>query len=170
MFQQKRYCLIFARVRMLKCVMSPPSSLEVYPIYLFCLAIGGLNCPVSSHFTVAQSTLRKSFLTSGFLFGQPKRAASGLGLVWIIGREVYAHGYSTGGEGGARGFIYMFRFLLPGQGGRWSVQLLSDPENRKRGKFGNLALLGLMLTTANFGRQLLGFSGPRMNSFRSIKA
>lgn len=84
-------------------------------------------------------------------------------MVWIIGREVFAHGYSTGGERTLTAAFYMFRFL-------YVPCLLSDPEKRKRGRFGNLALIGLMLTTANFGRELLGFAGPRMNCFRSVKA
>lgn len=74
--------------------------LEAYPVFLFCLAVGGLHCPVSSNICalswfIVTPTVTVCLTDCHFVWTQ--RLASGLGVVWIIGREVYAYGYSTGG-------------------------------------------------------------------------
>ncbi|XP_056379556.1 microsomal glutathione S-transferase 3 isoform X2 [Hyla sarda] len=78
------------------------NTLESYAPFLFFLAAGGLTQP---------------------------RAASVLGVTWIVGRELYAAGYSTG-----------------------------DPSKRSRGAIGSLALLGLFGTTVCSAFKLLGWS------------
>ncbi|XP_069087605.1 glutathione S-transferase 3, mitochondrial [Pleurodeles waltl] len=80
------------------------NTLEVYPSYLFFLAVGGMAVP---------------------------RAASILGVSWIIGRLMFAHGYYTG-----------------------------DPGKRQRGALGSFALLGLAGTTLCFAFRHLGWSSP----------
>ncbi|XP_030627997.1 microsomal glutathione S-transferase 3a [Chanos chanos] len=71
---------------------------------------------------------------------QHPRLASALGLVWIVSRVVYARGYSTG-----------------------------DPDKRKRGAFGEVAFVGLFLTTVSCGRTILGWSRPRWSrTFRVL--
>ncbi|XP_018425891.1 PREDICTED: microsomal glutathione S-transferase 3 [Nanorana parkeri] len=78
------------------------NTLEQYSSFLFFLAAGGLTHP---------------------------RAASALGVVWIIGRGLYASGYSTG-----------------------------DPKKRSRGAIGSFALIALFGTTVCSAFKLLGWS------------
>ncbi|KAK3516518.1 hypothetical protein QTP70_019893 [Hemibagrus guttatus] len=76
------------------------NSVEVLPSFLFLLTVGGIYHP---------------------------RLASVLGVIWIAGRAVYAHGYATG-----------------------------DPEKRKRGAFGAVGLLGLLLCSVHSAANMLG--------------
>lgn len=76
------------------------NTVEIYPQFLFLLLLGGLEHPV---------------------------VCSVAGLVWIISRLFYAHGYYTG-----------------------------DPQKRMRGSFGYLGLITLLGCTVKFGLRLLG--------------
>ncbi|KXJ24381.1 microsomal glutathione S-transferase 3 [Exaiptasia diaphana] len=76
------------------------NTLENYPQYLMLLLIGGLKHPI---------------------------VCSVGGLVWILGRIAYAHGYYTG-----------------------------DPSKRMYGGFGYLGLFAMLGSTAHFALDLLG--------------
>ncbi|XP_066453158.1 glutathione S-transferase 3, mitochondrial [Eleutherodactylus coqui] len=78
------------------------NTLESYPAFLFFLAAGGISHP---------------------------RAASVLGVTWIVGRELYAAGYSTG-----------------------------DPSKRSRGAIGGIAFLGLLGTAVCSAFKMLEWS------------
>ncbi|XP_063056743.1 glutathione S-transferase 3, mitochondrial-like isoform X2 [Engraulis encrasicolus] len=56
------------------------------------------------------------------------RVASALGMTWIVSRVIFARGYYTG-----------------------------DPAKRRRGAFGDLALMGLFVTSLNCARLMLGW-------------
>lgn len=77
------------------------NTVEVYPQFLLFLLLGGLEHPV---------------LTSA------------AGLVWIVSRFFYAHGYYTG-----------------------------DPEKRLRGSFGYLGFFTMLGCTVKLGLRLLGY-------------
>ncbi|XP_072199173.1 glutathione S-transferase 3, mitochondrial isoform X2 [Excalfactoria chinensis] len=80
------------------------NTLEVYPSFLFFLATGGIYHP---------------------------RIATGLGVAWILGRILYAHGYYTG-----------------------------EPKKRMRGAVGQAALIGLVGTGVYSAFQQLGWICP----------
>nr|QGA31155.1 microsomal glutathione transferase 2 [Pardosa pseudoannulata] len=75
--------------------------LENYPQFLFLLAVGGLSYP---------------------------KLSAGAGIVYLLGRIVYALGYSSG-----------------------------DPQKRLRGMFMHLGSLTLLYTSAHFATKLLGW-------------
>ncbi|XP_068755297.1 glutathione S-transferase 3, mitochondrial-like [Montipora capricornis] len=76
------------------------NTVENYPMFLYLLLLGGLEHPV---------------------------ACSVGGMVWVVSRIFYAHGYYTG-----------------------------DPSKRMRGSFGYLGLLTMLGCTVKFGLHLLG--------------
>nr|DBA18229.1 TPA: hypothetical protein GDO54_016503 [Pyxicephalus adspersus] len=86
------------------------------------------NCIQRAHQNTQYSLSFFNF-TNVNLFIFLQRATSALGVVWIIGRELYASGYSTG-----------------------------DPKKRSRGAIGSFALIGLFGTTICSAFKLLGWS------------
>lgn len=123
---------------------SPFTSLEIYPAFLFCLAVGGAHNPVglflqyhtsfillhaykvfSNYSTQIELTVSYCFticrvhkilslisVTFACVSVLQQCLTSGLGAIWIISREVYAHGYSSGGKNmlGIPCFTDMFCF------------------------------------------------------------
>ncbi|XP_044157931.1 microsomal glutathione S-transferase 3 isoform X1 [Bufo gargarizans] len=94
------------------------NTLESYPAFLFFLAAGGLTHP---------------------------RAASLLGVTWIVGRELYAAGYATG--------VTHCELWTP-----TGEIAYPDPKKRARGAIGSIALFGLFGSTVCSAFKLLGWS------------
>jgi glutathione S-transferase len=84
-------------------------TLELFPQYITLLLLGGLQHP---------------------------RLAAGAGVVYLLGRVLFAKGYYTG-----------------------------DPEQRKKGAFGGLGLIALLGSTLCFGAHLLGWKHPAFLKF-----
>ncbi|POI32817.1 hypothetical protein CIB84_003432 [Bambusicola thoracicus] len=107
------------------------NTLEVYPPFLFFLATGGIYHP---------------------------RISTGLGIAWILGRLLYAHGYYTGGGRSPAELGAAWVRKLP-----TAIELtcpFPEPKNRRRGALGSAALIGLVGTGVYSAFQHLGWICP----------
>lgn len=168
------------------CLLSVLISLELYPAFLFCLAFGGLHCPVSTVFVFASSCYHSTILlvdegvSTSLLGGTLLVCSACKSSICCLNSEQPVASEPSGSLAGRcthmatppgvrkwwTGGFFPQTLIHLNQCGVLPLILLSDPKKRMRGAFGNVALLGMMLTTLNFGRHLLGWSGPNIGPFR----
>lgn len=157
-------------------LLSPFTRLELYPAFLFCLAVGGLHCPVSYLLNIFCTVLLHQ--SSPKIWSKSRIKVFVCDFVSVSACSQWTWSRVDCQQGGVRTRILHRRWVNPEQERSefacqhaasvlWNLSLLlSDPKKRMRGAFGNLALFGMMLTTFNFGRHLLGWSGPQFGRFR----